>query len=78
MTITLRPEHERIIQEQIASGRFRSADEVLDQALSSLPTGAEERPKGQAAKDMVELFAPLRGLDLEFPRNPATGRPSEL
>lgn len=30
------------------------------------------------AKDIVELFAPLRGLNLEFDRNPSTGRSVEL
>jgi Arc/MetJ-type ribon-helix-helix transcriptional regulator len=34
--ITLKPEHERIIQEEIQSGHFRSPDEVLDHALAAL------------------------------------------
>jgi len=29
-------------------------------------------------KDIEELFAPLRGLNLEFTRNPSTGRPVDL
>jgi Arc/MetJ-type ribon-helix-helix transcriptional regulator len=36
MTIKLKPEQERIIQAEIESGRFRSADEVLDHALAAL------------------------------------------
>lgn len=36
MTITLTPEHERIIQAQIASGRFRSPEEVVGEALALL------------------------------------------
>ena len=33
MTITLRPEQERVIQEAIETGRYNSVDEVLDFAL---------------------------------------------
>lgn len=31
-----------------------------------------------ARKSIVELFAPLRGIDVEFTRNPSTGRPVDL
>ncbi len=31
-----------------------------------------------AKKSIVELFAPLRGMDVEFTRNPSTGRPIDL
>jgi Arc/MetJ-type ribon-helix-helix transcriptional regulator len=37
MTVVLRPEHEEIIREQLAGGQFKSVDEVLTVALSSLP-----------------------------------------
>jgi Arc/MetJ-type ribon-helix-helix transcriptional regulator len=37
MTVELKPEQERIIQEHLASGQFNSIDEVLTTALSSLP-----------------------------------------
>lgn len=33
MSITLQPEQERFIQEQVARGRFKSANEVLAHAL---------------------------------------------
>jgi hypothetical protein len=36
MTIELKPEQERIIQEEIRSGHFRNVDEVLDHALAAL------------------------------------------
>jgi len=29
-------------------------------------------------KSLVELFAPLRGLNLDFGRNPSVGRPVDL
>lgn len=34
MNITLQPEQERFIQEQLASGRFKSVDDFLAQAFS--------------------------------------------
>jgi Arc/MetJ-type ribon-helix-helix transcriptional regulator len=37
VTIELKPEQEQIIQLQLASGRFRSVEDVLDTALASLP-----------------------------------------
>jgi hypothetical protein len=36
MTIQLKPEQARFIQEEIRSGHFRSPDEVLDHALAAL------------------------------------------
>jgi Arc/MetJ-type ribon-helix-helix transcriptional regulator len=37
MTIELKPEQEQIIREQLASGHFKSVDEVLTAALGRLP-----------------------------------------
>ena len=56
MTIELKPEQERIIQQQLATGLYRSVDEVLDTALSRLPaghTGREDR--NRAVQQMIEL-----------------------
>ena len=47
MAITLNPEQERIIDEELRSGRFSTADEVLDQALAAL------RDKRQARREAV-------------------------
>lgn len=40
------------------------------------PSPASRRPPGR--KSLVELFEPLRGLDLDFSRNESTGRPVDL
>ena len=37
MTITLRPEQEKVIQQAIETGMYKSVDEVLDSALESIP-----------------------------------------
>jgi len=35
-------------------------------------------PPRSSKKDLVELFAPLRGLSLDFGRNPSAARPVDL
>jgi hypothetical protein len=76
MTIQItQPEVEALINQRLESGAFQNAEDVILQALrSSLPP----EPDAPPAKDIVELFAPLRGLNLDFGRNPSTGRPVEL
>jgi Arc/MetJ-type ribon-helix-helix transcriptional regulator len=49
LTIELKPEHERIIQEEIQSGHFRTAHEVLDHALTAL-RDKEHKPHAEAAE----------------------------
>lgn len=81
MTIELKPEQERILQEALREGRFHSMEEALERAIQSIAPQeslpkANKRPTDK--KSLVEVFAPLRGLDLDFSRNPATGRPVDL
>jgi hypothetical protein len=35
-------------------------------------------PEGGKKKRLSELFAALRGLDIDLSRNPSTGRPTNL
>ena len=77
MTIQItKPEVEALINQRLQSGAFKDAEEVILQALQSSPatTSQPDAP----AKDIEELFAPLRGLNLDFSRNPSTGRPVDL
>ena len=88
MTIELKPDQEKIIREQLATGRYRSVDEVLDTALSNLPHGEDSavqrgeprRRRRPGQKSLAELFAesPFKGLNLDFERDPDTGRSIEL
>jgi len=52
------------------------------QALRSAPDMPAPAAPSSQASDMVELFAPVRGLfadgELDFSRNPSTGRPVDL
>jgi hypothetical protein len=51
----------------------RTQKTVILQALEASPP-TKPLPDAPPAKDIVELFAPLRGLNLDFSRNPSTGR----
>ncbi len=59
MTIILTPEHERIIQAQLATGEFRSVEELLEKLLAPLKpqtseeTTREDRAKAQAAAKRI-------------------------
>ena len=78
MTIQItKPELEALINHRLQSGVFKDAEDVIMQALQSSappPVPQSDVP----AKDIEELFAPLRGLNLDFSRNPSIGRPVEL
>jgi Arc/MetJ-type ribon-helix-helix transcriptional regulator len=81
MTIEItKPETEALIQRHLQSGRFHDIDELLTSALSSLQEPATQ-PSAKA-RDLVELFEPVRGLfadgELDFSRTPATERPVDL
>jgi hypothetical protein len=81
MTIQItRPEVEALINQRPQSGGFKDAEDVILQALKASPPKPSMTPQALAppAKDMEELFAPLRGLNLDFSRNPSTGRPVDL
>jgi hypothetical protein len=77
MTIEItKPEIEALINQRLRTGAFKDAEDVILQALqSSLSSPPLDLPP---AKDIVEMFAPLRGLNLDFSRNPSTGRPIDL
>ena len=41
MTITLRPEHEKVVTEAMKTGAYRNADEVISRALEILQTNEQ-------------------------------------
>ena len=76
ITIDITPEVKAALARQAAAqGRAVEsyAASLLEQALD--PAAA---PRTPPAKDMVELFAPLRGLNLNFDRDRDPGRDIEL
>lgn len=81
MTITLeiRPEIQAELARQAAmhgTAIETYAAGLLEEAVH-VPAAAQNRSP-LPAKDMVELFAPLRGLNLDFERNRDPGRDIQL
>ncbi len=81
MTIHLKPEQERIIQEEIRNGHFRSPDEVLDHALAALwqkdhKTEASAKPR----KNLVDVLSspPFAGSELNLERQKDYPKPLDL
>lgn len=72
LTLEIRPEvRAEIARQAAAQGRAVEAvaAELLEEAVRLSPTEVQT-----PAKDMVELFAPLRGLNIDFERDRDTGR----
>ena len=83
MTIELKPEQERILQQAIVEGRFHSLEEALAGAIQSIaPSAGAPNRVGRAPgrKSLAQLFAesPLKGLDLQTGRVNDGGRPVDL
>ncbi|HLJ29410.1 MAG TPA: hypothetical protein VKY85_22065 [Candidatus Angelobacter sp.] len=82
MTIELNPEQERIIQEEIQSGHFRTAHEVLSHALAALreknscPESEPKKRRKNFAQFLME--SPLAGSGLDLERDRDRGRDIEL
>jgi Arc/MetJ-type ribon-helix-helix transcriptional regulator len=61
MAVTLNPEQERIVNEELRSGQYRSAEEVIWQALAALREKARDRAaepadqRRRAVQDMLEF-----------------------
>lgn len=78
MTIQItRPEVEELINQRLRSGAFKDAEDVILQALRSCPPLPLETQPGRS---ILEVFEAIRGMadDLDFSRNPSTGRPVDL
>ena len=77
-----KPEVEAIINQRLKTGAFKDAEDVVLQALQSSPPNVTNTPPPDApeAKNMFELFAPLRGLNIDFEadRKKDTGRDINL
>lgn len=72
-----KPELVQRMRTEIQNRQLHDVDELIEQALEALSEKSPS-PVPAPAKDIEELFAPLRGLNLDFSRNPSTGRPVDL
>lgn len=78
MMIELKPEQERIIQEEIQNGHFRSPDEVLDHALAALREKNQQAPKPRKKLLAVLSKEPFAGSELDLERIRDYPRPLDL
>jgi Arc/MetJ-type ribon-helix-helix transcriptional regulator len=79
-----KPELVQRVNAHIRTGQFRDTDELIEKALDAFeernpaPTSAAERRRAAGRKSLVEVFAPLRGMSLDFSRNKSASRPVDL
>lgn len=83
MPIELKPETERLVEEEIRNGHFHSVDELIVEVVHAWREKRSvepsvEQPKPQ--KSLVEFFreSPLVGLELDLEQNKDTGGDIEL
>lgn len=72
ITVDIRPELEAELARQAAAcglGIGAYAATLLEEAATHPPVVSTKPRAAAEAKDMVELFAPLRGLNLNFERD---------
>ena len=79
-----KPELVQRLNAHIQTGQFQDSDELIEKALDALDEKAPpvmspaERRRAAGRKSLVELFAPLRGMDLDFSRGTSTARPVDF
>ena len=81
MTIELKPEDEKLIEEKLRSGAFRSVDEVIHRALVSLPTPEPVSPQPRPPRKNLADFlmeSPFAGSELQIERQKDYPRPVDL
>jgi Arc/MetJ-type ribon-helix-helix transcriptional regulator len=79
MTIQItNPKVEEIIRQRLQEGTYTDAEEVILHALQAPPLKANR--SADHPKTLREMFDEVRGLadDIDFNRNPSSGRPVEL
>jgi hypothetical protein len=82
MTIELKPEQERILQEALRQGRFHSVEEALDRAIQCIAphgdTSDEGNPPAKQSLSQFLMESPLAGSGLNLERDKDPGRMIEL
>jgi hypothetical protein len=76
ITIDLQPDVERDLVARAAARGLSLIDYVQDMVAREAGASASVEAPAEAvpARDMVELFAPLRGLHIDFERDRDSGR----
>ena len=78
MTIDISPEEQAAYEAQ-AKAEGLTVEEWLKRLANERAQPEQEAAQSDvASKSLLELFAPIRGLDVDFSRNPSTGRSVDL
>jgi hypothetical protein len=86
MTIEItNPDVEALIRQRMEAGSFKTPEDLIREVLQSSPdektlglASPAERRHALGRKSLVEVFAPVRGMNLDFRRNQSAGRPVDL
>jgi hypothetical protein len=78
MTVTIElPEESAGLLRKHAAARGLSLEAWIEQLARDRAIESQDQ-RGQPAKNLIELFAPLRGLNIDFERNPSLSRSVDL
>ena len=84
MTVEIKPETERLVQEEIRRGHFHSVDEVIVQAVYALREKAKTMPARvpprKPRKNLADFLreSPLAGSEIDMERQQDHDRPLDL
>ena len=80
MTVTIELSDEQAASlEAYAQAEGLSVPELLERLAEERSNERDRAAKSDvASKTLLELFEPIRGLELDFSRNPSTGRAVDL
>lgn len=82
MTVELKPETERLVQEEIKSGHFHTVDELIKEGVYAWREKHQvmEPTTGKPLKNLADflLESPFAGSDLDLERGKDYGRPVDL
>ena len=80
MTIDIAPEDERIIQEKLRTGEFRTVEELIHRALASLAVPETSPSAGRHRRTLLDVLSepPFAGSELNLERIRDYPRPLDL
>ena len=85
MTVELKPETERLVQEELRSGHVQTVDELIVHGVQALrekskPSQAVTVPPRKPRKNLADFLieSPLAGSEIDLERQRDYGRPVDL
>lgn len=81
MSIEIKPETERLVQEELQKGNFHSVDEIIIEGVHARREKQSSEPAGTQGRTSLSEFllnSPLAGAELDLVRDKDPGRTVEL